>query len=143
MPKPDGRVTPVPPTGYQKEVYEMDAATNELKRVDKYIPPLSPNGRDPLAGLPWWVKAVFLIGVPSAIALGLTWQVSTVLTTRVESNGKALEVVHSEARLHDQAVVSRFDYLSRQTDETNRILTATCNNQAKDDAQRDRCAGRR
>jgi hypothetical protein len=139
----DGRIRPEPPTGYQKEVYEMDPETMQLKRVDKYIPPLSPNPRDPLSGMPWWVKAVFLVGVPSAIALGLTWQSAFVLGGRVEDNGKALTAIHSEARLHDQSVSARFQYLSQQTEETNRILVATCMNQSKDDAQRDRCAGRR
>ncbi|HOG29224.1 MAG TPA: hypothetical protein PLT35_08080 [Vicinamibacterales bacterium] len=101
------------------------------------------NGRtDPLAGLPWWVRAVFLVGVPSAIALGLVWSDRAQLAEQIHTNGVLLRQIDADARAHDARVVLRFQELSTATSETNRILTASCVNAAKTAEARERCIGR-
>lgn len=101
------------------------------------------NGRDPMAGQPWWIKAIFFIGVPSAIALGLVWSDRVQLSQTVRLNGDLLRTIQAEAREHDLRVVAKFQELASQSYETNRILMATCVNEAKTQESRERCVGRR
>lgn len=98
---------------------------------------------DPMSGLPWWMKAIVIVGVPSAIALGLVWSdraqlsntVQTIRTSQIEMQLGNLE--------HDRNVRTEFDGLNKQTAETNRILLAGCVNSATNEEQRNRCVGRR
>ncbi len=101
------------------------------------------NGRDPMAGLPWWVRAIVIVGVPSAIALGLVWSDRAQLSDQVQTNGILLRQIDSEARAHDARVLLRFEELSTVTSETNRILIAACVNEARTAEARERCVGRR
>jgi hypothetical protein len=102
------------------------------------------NGTDLFAGQPWWVKAIFFIGVPSAIALGLVWSDRVQLADTVNSNASCLQRIEQGANTHNDYVKDQFSRLSRATDETNRILLATCVNNAKGNSDAiDRCAGRR
>ena len=144
MSQPDGRTHPPPPENYQPEVYEMDPSTMTLKRLDKYIPPLSPNGsRDFLAGMPWWVRAVIMIGPIGVLALGLAYQNAFVTNQGVVQNGRIISEVRQEAIAHDRRVTDQFNALTVHTVETNRILMAGCVNNAKDEDARDRCSGKR
>jgi len=105
-----------------------------------------PNGNgntDLLNGLPWWAKFIVMIGVPSAIALGLVWSNQTQLAQHVEMNGTIVREIQAEERAHDSRVLLRFEDLSRKTDETNRILTASCVNDARTMEARERCVGSR
>lgn len=105
------------------------------------------NGRDPMAGLPWWVKAIVVIvgvvGVPSAISLGLVWSDRTELRTTVNANATVLGGLTIAAGVHDRSMNRQFETAAGLAAETNRILSATCVNAAKSDEQRDRCVGRR
>lgn len=98
---------------------------------------------DPLAGLPWWVRAIVMVGVPSAIALGLVWSDRAQLADQVHTNGVLLRQIDADARAHDARVLLRFQELSTVTSETNRILTASCVNSATTVEARERCVGRR
>lgn len=98
---------------------------------------------DPLSGLPWWVKAIVIVGVPSAIALGLVWSNQTQLATKTYENNTYLRQIIAEEREHDGRVLLRFQQLAEQTGETNRILMANCVNNARTEDARDRCVGRR
>jgi len=100
------------------------------------------NGNDPMSGLPWWVKAVVIVGVPSAIALGLVWSDRVQLAHSVTNNGILLHDLKSGAQLHDAKVTNRFDDLSSRVRESNRILLAQCVNEAKTPEARERCIGR-
>lgn len=105
-----------------------------------------PNGNgnsDLLSGLPWWAKFIVLVGVPSVIALGLVYSNQANLARNVEQNGVMLREVQTDERAHDARVLLRFEDLGRKTDETIRILTASCVNEAKTVEARERCVGRR
>ena len=101
------------------------------------------NGWDPMSGFPWWVKAVVVVGVPSAIALGLVWSDRAQLTEAVYSNRATLQHMVATDAAHDMKVVSKFDSLAAETAEMNRILLAGCVNAATSAEQRERCVGRR
>lgn len=101
------------------------------------------NGRDPMAGLPWWVRAVVIVGVPSAIALGLVWSDRIQLASQVETNGGLLLQIQTEGKAHDTRVLQRFEELGQKSTETNRILLAGCVNDAKTIEARERCVGNR
>ena len=98
---------------------------------------------DPMSGLPWWVRAIVIVGVPSAIALGLVWSDRIQLASDVIANGAILRQIHAEAKAHDERVLQRFEGLGFQTGETNRILLAGCVNDAKTTEARERCVGKR
>jgi hypothetical protein len=95
-----------------------------------------------MSGLPWWVKAVVIVGVPSAIALGLVWSDRVQLSTNVRENGALMHKLDSGASAHDARVTGRFDDLSMRVQESNRILLAQCVNEAKTPEARERCVGR-
>jgi hypothetical protein len=100
------------------------------------------NGRDPMSGFPWWLKAVVVIGVPSAIALGLVWSDRTQLRDTVFENGSILKEIRVTDAAHGVRMEEGFRLLDNKTAETNRILLAGCVNSAKTPEQRDRCVGR-
>jgi hypothetical protein len=90
----------------------------------------------------WWVKAVVVVGVPSAIALGLVWSDRAQLSDAVYYNKAVLSGMVVTDTAHDLRVTEKFNELSRQTQETNRILMAGCVNDAKTENERNRCLGR-
>lgn len=97
------------------------------------------NGRDPLSGMPWQIRAIFIIGVPSAIALWLTYVGTANISQNVRTNGDALAIVRSEAALHDQRVRAQFDELQQSAITQTRILRSICQSVAKNDLQREKC----
>lgn len=99
-------------------------------------------GFDPFGGMPWWAKFIVVIGVPSAIALGLVWSDRTQLSARVEGSHTILVELAQENKAHDARVLARFEELSAATRETNRILLAGCVNDAETAEARERCVGR-
>ena len=102
------------------------------------------NGTTPdiMNGLPWWVKAIVIVGVPSAISLGLVWSDRAQLTASVEANQGMLTEMRVTDAAHDVSMLRHFEVLSQQAVETNRILTASCVNSAKTEYERNRCLGR-
>lgn len=101
------------------------------------------NGNDPMSGLPWWVRAIIIVGVPSALLLGLVWSDRVQLADKTYENNVFLRQVISESREHDARVLQRFDALGDKSDETNRILLAGCVNEAKTMEARELCVGKR
>jgi hypothetical protein len=84
------------------------------------------------SGMPWWVRAVTMIGAPAAIALYLTW----FLTSGVSQNLATMRV-QTEQHIHD---------MERHTMETTlgllelrRYLLLICQNTAKTDIDRAGC----
>lgn len=104
-------------------------------------PATNGNGRDPLSGMPWYIKAVILIGVPGAIALALTWQSAFVLQQSVALNGVKLVTMQQELRVHDAAAAAHVNDSHEALEELNRVVLAMCMNAATNMAGRDRCAG--
>ncbi len=99
------------------------------------------NGRDPMSGLPWWIKAVVIVGVPSAIALGLVWSDRMQLRDTVFANGAVLREMRVTDAAHSVRMEEGFRLLDDKTTETNRILLAQCVNNARTSEQRERCVG--
>jgi hypothetical protein len=100
------------------------------------------NGNGLWAGMPWWVKAIALVGVPSLISIGVITSDRMQLAGVVNANGAKIDTLQSVTTVHDSRVWIRFDELSKATQETNRILTATCVNAAPTIEARERCIGR-
>lgn len=100
------------------------------------------NGNNALAGSPWWVRAVWLLGAPSVIAIGLTWWMTSTADAKLARIDHGVSTAAVEATSHDDRVRTNFQRLETSQAETLRILTAVCVNAAKDEAARNRCLGR-
>lgn len=92
--------------------------------------------------MPWWVKAIALVGVPSLISIGVIYSDRAQLAGAVNDTASRLQRVEARHDEHDARVLVRFEELSRKTEETNRILVATCVNAAQSMEARERCIGR-
>lgn len=86
-------------------------------------------------GLPWWVKAIFLMGVPSAIACYLVYALVSAVVPGM------LGLQEQVSRLAIQVGSVQTDHASQkvQNDRIIAILQASCANAAKDNFERDRC----
>lgn len=86
-------------------------------------------------GMPWQMKAVALIGVPSAIAVYLVWaMVSTVVSSVDITQRMMSEHVASTSILSSDQTALR-----RQNEEIIRVLRTSCVNAAKDNTGREQC----
>jgi hypothetical protein len=54
------------------------------------------------APMPWWVRAITFFGVPSAIAIGLVFQLSTAITHNSQSTLDVLQAHAIEAQQRDR-----------------------------------------
>jgi len=86
-------------------------------------------------GMPWWVKAIGFVGVPSAIAMFLIWAlvqnvVPAVLEMQKTVNTMAVQVATVSAE-HAES--------KRQTEEVIKVLRGNCINQAKSYEEKNRC----
>lgn len=86
-------------------------------------------------GLPWQLKAVGVIGVPSAIAIYLVYSlINGIIPALV--NGNALLSSHMSQMglfVADQTTIKM------QNEDILKVLRISCTNQAKTDSDRDRC----
>lgn len=78
--------------------------------------------------LPWWVKAIGVVGVPSAIAIYLVWTIASGLVPAMAEMQKTLNAVAADH------IVSK-----SQNDNILRVLRASCVNQAQTNDARERC----
>lgn len=106
---------------------------------ERRLPTSPSNGRDPLSGMPWWVKAVFILGAPTCIALFLVWTVTGTLAQNVATNGDRLSTLQTTTERHDDRVRAQFDDLKRASETQTRILRSICQSVAKNDLQREKC----
>lgn len=99
------------------------------------MPPLTTllsNNENGLGGMPWWIKAIPTVGVPSVIAIGLSWY----LVDEVRSE---LGVVRTQLAAHaTQMTIDQNDQRQRARDLIY-MLRQVCFNTARTDAQRDGC----
>lgn len=134
------------PTDANRPEHEQSSAWTDDPYVGKpygyrrVLPP-SPNGngRDVFAGMPWWVRAIALVGVPALISMGLVFYGSLNIAGNVTANGHAVAMLAQDAQLHDQRVMSRFEQLQRSADTQTRILRSICQSVARTDLQREKC----
>lgn len=104
-------------------------------------------GRDLVfSGMPWWVRAIALVGVPAIISLWLVGLTTGSLSSAVADNG--MKIAANDKRIAEMAaddkhrgeqVTMRFEQLQRSAETQTRILRSICQSVAKTDLQRDRC----
>jgi hypothetical protein len=92
--------------------------------------------------MPWWVKAVALVGVPSLISVGVIYSDRVQLAQDVRVTNERVQAIERDAANHDVRVNLRFQELHDTTKESNRILVAMCVNAAQTSLDRERCVGR-
>ena len=86
-------------------------------------------------GLPWWLKAIYQVGVPSAIAVFLVWFVTQGMTfsiNRIADNQDMLQKA-----INVQA--GNFEYLVREQMEVKGLLQQICANTAVTNKDRALC----
>jgi hypothetical protein len=126
-------------TGQPKD-WEIDPYTGRPQGYAHRLPESPSNGRDPLSGLPWQVRAVTLLGVPSVIALAAVYWIATGVQTTMLQNQQLIVEVRQAEQLHDQNVRAKFSTLERQGEVLTRLLRSICQSVAKTDNQRDKCS---
>ena len=90
--------------------------------------------------LPWWVRAMAIVGVPSVIASGLTWMLATGIATDLRETRRLMELGIARQAAATDALAGHI----RQTDINGRYLEALCFNLALTASEKTRCtlAGR-
>jgi hypothetical protein len=78
--------------------------------------------------VPWWVNAIYKVGVPTAIACYLVW----FLTTKVQNN---LEAIQSNVAQHTQDTMQN----SRTNRQILHMLQTICINEAQNASERNEC----
>lgn len=87
--------------------------------------------RSPLGDLPWWVRAIAIIGVPSAIAVFLVYVgAMEVPKIKAEQIATKVEVVENQRLLALQAEQNAAIY---------RMLVRVCSNTSHTEDERQRC----
>ena len=79
-------------------------------------------------GGPWWLQAIYKIGVPSALAVYLIW----VLASRIDNN---LTIIRENIGLH----ANDTSYLVKQNTQMEQLLRRICANTAKTVEERNSC----
>lgn len=114
----NGLTEPRPPKGFQGEVWEVDPETGQLRRVDKYIPPLSPN----------WMRRNFTLGnvlviismLVTSVVFTMTWARASELND-VRIAGRVSDIDSRVQRVEAQSmsretIAAKLDALSTQLD---------------------------
>jgi len=104
------------------------------------------NGDSFWKDMPWWVKAIAIVGVPSVLSLYIVYSDRAHLLAKMDVEAAILRQLSTASQLHAE-LDRTFDMeLQHQAAETNRILLATCinatlgrNDRAAE--SRDRCYG--
>lgn len=91
----------------------------------------APRDGSTLAGLPAWVRAVAIIGVPSAIALFLVWMGATEIP-RIRQIAEANRVNDEQILRNQAAILSSEEQLLR-------VTQRVCSQTARTDDERTRC----
>jgi len=87
--------------------------------------------RDIAPGMPWWVRAIAIIGIPGVLAIYLVY----VGAQELPSIRRAAEQTEREVVANREVIRG----LITQTDALQRTVQRICYNTAKTDAERDRC----
>lgn len=89
-----------------------------------------------LGGLPQWVRAIALVGVPSAIALYLVYNLTGFATTGLASLQRQMDA-------HAQVLIQHDANTLRNADALLRVMLRVCLNTAKNTDDRQRCVADR
>lgn len=86
-------------------------------------------------GMPWWVKAIGFVGVPSAIAMYLIYAlVANVVPAMFEMQKTMNNLAVAVGNISTEHAESK-----RQTEEMLKVLRGSCLNQAKSYEEKNRC----
>ena len=104
------------------------------------------NGDSFWKDMPWWVKAIAVVGVPSILSIGVVWSDRVQLLSKMETEATILSAIQSNATVHFKTDQAFDENLEQYAIETNRILLATCINSTLilttgANEARDRCYG--
>jgi hypothetical protein len=90
---------------------------------------------DAIDGMPWWVKAIGFVGVPSAIAMYLIYAlVANVVPAMFDMQRAMNNLAVSVGNISTEHAESK-----RQTEEMLKVLRGSCLNQAKTYEEKSRC----
>jgi hypothetical protein len=86
-------------------------------------------------GIPWQIRAIVLMGVPSAIACYLVWVLASNISPSLSAQGQTLnQLVLSVSNMRDE-----HSQMRAVNEAMLRVLQASCVNNAKDSIERERC----
>lgn len=109
-----------------------DDGRGDARRFRRRREDLSPPPPDPwLSGVPPWVRAIAVVGIPGTIAIFLVYLLATQLP-KIEERQAAIE---KQLDLERQTL----DKEIARTDQVYRQLQRICSNTAKTDEDRQRC----
>lgn len=95
--------------------------------------------RDETNGMPWWVKAVTLFGVPSTIALFLVYVLVNVIAGEVRKTSDDVGDTNALIKAHIEAS-DRIERMHQENEQSmHRILRAICVNGAANQQERAGC----
>lgn len=88
--------------------------------------------RDLMNGLPWWVKAIGLVGFPIFVALFFMGQAAGILPSADQENKKVLVEIRNYVATQDARTVQLLDRLTMS-------LRIMCENGSRTPAERNNC----
>jgi hypothetical protein len=98
------------------------------------LEPLSEATRDFASSMPWWVRAVAIIGIPGVLVIYLVWMgAQEVPSIRRITEQNGAETIRSREMIREQSI---------QIERTYRMIQRVCSNTAKTDEERLRCFDR-
>jgi len=92
----------------------------------------NPKRRTTDSGYPWWLNAIYKVGVPSAIAIFLVW----FMTTQVRDN---LNSIKENLMLHSEVNIKSLQANEFHNDKLFKLLQRICANSAKTNTERVEC----
>ena len=85
--------------------------------------------------MPWWVRVIYVVGIPSAICIFLIWYVTIQMTNQITALVVNQQQIADLVRTH--AVDS--SYIIKETTQTRIILQQICANTATNNKERALC----
>ena len=83
-------------------------------------------GTSILSGMPWYIRAIAIVGVPSLIAISLIWSIETRMVSTINESHQRLVELTSLETAHDRRVTENFTGLQRQGDTNEQLLRMIC-----------------
>lgn len=84
---------------------------------------------------PWWIRLVYMIGVPSTIALFLVWILAGTTTTSLREISSTLNNMRENLVLHSADTA----YTAKRIDRIEQLLQQICVNTASNSSTRAAC----
>lgn len=119
----------------ESDAYDDAADGRDHRHFRRRLEDQQPPSSDPwLSGVPAWVKAIALVGIPGAIAIFLVYLLATQLPQIAERQA----AIEKESDLERQTLSDQV----AKTEQVYRLLQRICSNTSKSDEDRQRCFDR-